>query len=370
MPERKNQHFVPRALLKPWTLDGKSKAIHLYNIRADRGVPNAPVKNQCSRDYFYGADLKLETWLGQGEELYARTVRPLPSNDAELTGVALKILRHFTHLQLIRTERSIAEEADALRELYDHVFHGELPEGEELPGHEQIVAEAIERWREMAPILDDLKALLVINDSAVPFVITDDPAVHTNKLHTHWLGSANFGTQQSGMILTMPISPRLAVLYYDGHVYTCPDKKACHLHITSDSDAQAFNELQFLKANENIYFRDWDQLASIREGVAAIADRRLAVHFKFHLLVPVEGKEGMFEEAEDISLKPEHSIIHQESVSFRPRAWPSKLRYRHDMSGFGNGSAGGYVRPLWATTSGSNPMRKLKFGSLRGSEAD
>lgn len=362
MADRKNQHFVPRAVLKPWTLNCEGRAIHLYNIRADRGIPNAPVKSQCSRDYFYGSDLRLETWLGHGEGVYAEAVRRLPSSNSEDIRLYLDILKQFTLLQMIRTERSLAEEARMLREMYDHVFHGVLPDGERFPTHEEIVRDAIERWHKSKHSLEDLKGVLVVNDSAVPFVVTDDPAVHTNKLHIHKLGSANFGIQQSGMILTMPISPGIAVLFYDGHVYTCPGKTGPKLRITSDSDAKAFNELQYLKANENIYFGDWGQLQAIRSGFQAVADRRLEVHFRFNLLVPVEGKDDTFVVADDISLAPEgRSIIHTESISFEPRSWPSLLRYRTDMFGFSNGSGAGYLRDRWAKQEGWTRSQKVVF---------
>jgi hypothetical protein len=366
MADRKNQHFVPKALLKPWTLGEEGKAINLYNIRSDRGVRNAPVKNQCSRDYFYGADLRIETWLGRGEGVYSQTLAPLPIDDAQQTAASLEILRDFTYLQQIRTERSLAEEARMLREMYDHIFHGSLPDGEEIPSHEEIVAEAIDRWRQTSLSLHDLKGVLVINESPIPFVVSDDPAVHTNKLHTHRLRHSNFGIQQSGMMLTMPVSTRLAVLFYDGDVYTIPDKVGFNLTIQSENDARAFNELQFIKANENIYFQDWNQLDAIREGFAAVRDRRLDVHFRFNLLVPIEGHEGRYRVSDDISLTPEgSSIIHLESVSFYPRIWPSKLRYRHDMHGYSDGSAAGYARRRWAEEQGLTGKDKVRFRSIQ-----
>jgi hypothetical protein len=65
MPAQKNQHFVPRAALKPFTLSSEGAAINVFNIKRDRAVQDAPVKGQCARDYFYGKDLKLENKLVQ-----------------------------------------------------------------------------------------------------------------------------------------------------------------------------------------------------------------------------------------------------------------------------------------------------------------
>jgi hypothetical protein len=47
-------------------------AIHLFNIDRSLFVAKAPVKNQCSRDYFYGEDELLEQALQATEGAYAR----------------------------------------------------------------------------------------------------------------------------------------------------------------------------------------------------------------------------------------------------------------------------------------------------------
>jgi hypothetical protein len=364
MADRKNQHFVPKAVLKPWTLDSAGKAINLYNLRSRRGVQNAPVKNQCSKDYFYGADLKLETWLGKGEGIYAKSVSILPTADPSESAASLEIIRDFSYLQVIRTEKSLQEDARLLREMYDQVFYDMIPEPEPMPAHDELVRDAVERWKETNLILRDLKGVLVINDSKVPFVTSDDPAVHTNKLHIHRMNSANFGIQQSGMILTMPLSPRLAVLYYDGDVYTIPSKVGLNLTLKSDSDAQAFNELQYIKANENVYFSDWNQLDSIDKACQSISSLRMAVSHKLNLLIPVEGKEGVYRPAKPSEVRPVgNSLIHLESISFRPRNWPSQLKYRHDASGFSDGSAEGYVRATYARATDRGTLRKVRLVS-------
>ncbi|WP_107355944.1 DUF4238 domain-containing protein [Rhodopseudomonas palustris] len=56
MPDNKNQHYVPRCLLKPFTLNGDGRSINVFNMARERSIANAPVKSQCSRDYFYGRD--------------------------------------------------------------------------------------------------------------------------------------------------------------------------------------------------------------------------------------------------------------------------------------------------------------------------
>ncbi|MES1973315.1 MAG: DUF4238 domain-containing protein [Pseudomonadota bacterium] len=366
MADRKNQHFVPRTLLKPWTQGSEGKAINLYNIRAACGIPKAPVKNQCSRDYFYGKDLQIETWLGHGEDAFRRVVATLPSTDPSHTAAALEMLRDFSYLQAIRTERSLAEEAEMLREMYDQVYLEMLPpEDDPLPTHEQIVREAMERWQETSLILHDLKGVLVVNESRVPFIISDNPAIHTNRLHVQRFKNGNFGIQQAGMILTMPISPRVAVLYYDGDVYTIPAQRGMNLVVTKDADAQAFNEFQYLSAGENLYFADWGELARIEAGFPELSDRRLRVHFRFNLLVPKAGEEEIYVKAPAHVVAPEgKSIIHLEAMSYQPRLWPSELRFRPDGTGYSNGSGAGYLRKRWATELGLTNRDKQRLAGV------
>lgn len=362
MADRKNQHFVPRTLLKPWTLECSGKAINLFNIRLKNGIQNAPVKNQCSKNYFYGKDMRLEKFLGVVEGIFSEIIRGLPTaNNLEL-GQHLSILREFCFLQHLRTERSLAEEAVMLREMYDRIFHKALPEGHNVPTHERIVEESMQRWHETVKYTIDLKGVFILNNSNTPFIISDDPAIHTNKFHIRRLRSTNFGIQNSGMILTMPLSPRMAVMFYDGDVYTVPDKNGFKLTMSSDADVKALNELQYLKANANIYFADWNKLEIIREEFCDIVERRLPVHFRLNLLVPVEGKEGVFKMADDQSANPAgRSMIHIESVSFQPRSWPSQLRFRSKMFGYSDGSSAGLLRHQWAIEAGMDKRNKVKL---------
>ena len=77
MAFNKNQHFVPKVHLRPFTLDGENMAINLINLTRLAAIENAPVKNQCSRDYFYGKDPKLERAVNFIENHYGDVVRML-----------------------------------------------------------------------------------------------------------------------------------------------------------------------------------------------------------------------------------------------------------------------------------------------------
>src|SRR5215471_12348105 len=97
MTKLKNQHFVPRCLLKPFTYQNEGRAINLYNIRGDRLIERASVKGQCARDYLYGKDGKIETSLSRIEGSFnSMRERIAHGGDDERD---MRDLNFFTYLQ-------------------------------------------------------------------------------------------------------------------------------------------------------------------------------------------------------------------------------------------------------------------------------
>jgi hypothetical protein len=75
MASEKNQHFVPKAHLRPFCPDARKKLVNLFNLKKSLTVPNASIKHQCARNYFYGKDKELERLLSKLEGNYAEVVR-------------------------------------------------------------------------------------------------------------------------------------------------------------------------------------------------------------------------------------------------------------------------------------------------------
>jgi hypothetical protein len=182
MAALKNQHFVPKCLLKPFSQDSKGRSIHLYNIRHDRLIPRAPLKGQCQRDYLYGKDGKLEHALGRIERSFGMTrVRVL---DGTHTETDLYDLNFFTYLQLRRTEMA----AIRLKDAYDAMSEGTF--GLEKSRHRSnhgLVLESLHFCIQTRHDIEDLKIRIVENRTDVQFVISDDPAVMMNRYATQRL---------------------------------------------------------------------------------------------------------------------------------------------------------------------------------------
>jgi len=104
MATNKNQHFVPRCYLRPFTIDGADAAINIYNLDRKKIIPMAPVKNQCSGNYFYGQDKQLEHAIQLVESGYGISLRKILNSSKTLPDSDKSILNTFWLFQHLRTE--------------------------------------------------------------------------------------------------------------------------------------------------------------------------------------------------------------------------------------------------------------------------
>jgi hypothetical protein len=77
MNKFKNNHFVPQRYLKRFR-SVSDRQVGLYNLKSARTVEGAPMKTQCSRDYFYTKNPVFEQEFtkleGNHERLFERIV--------------------------------------------------------------------------------------------------------------------------------------------------------------------------------------------------------------------------------------------------------------------------------------------------------
>jgi Protein of unknown function (DUF4238) len=342
MADHKNQHFVPRCVLKPFTLNNEDKAINLYTLRADRLIQNAPVKHQSARDYLYGEDGVIEAGLAQLEGQYSSALDQVregwDSEDDRST------LRFFAYLQLRRTEMAIQRIEASDAELFQQIFGHEEPER---PSQRYYMVQSLKACFDTKESIEDLQVRVVENRTDVEFVICDDPAIYTNKYAAEKVRREMFGVISSGLILGMPISPKLAVLCYDGLVYEPVSLENGRLILTSTEDVEALNELQYLRAAGSIYFSRWDSRDYVRAQFMANKDRRIEKFAVFEHLIFVKSTQdgdifrvGTAEEAKTAR----RSIVHSYFKYPTPSCWISELPFRKAITTYTNGSEAGHVR--------------------------
>jgi hypothetical protein len=362
MADHKNQHFVARVLLRPFTDGGEGKSVNLYNIRSDRLIATAPVKGQCARHYWYGEDGVLEGILSKLEGLFGKNRDRViaGSNDESERGE----LRRFIYFQHWRTKKA----ADRFRHSYEQMNANSWAPDEPIPDDKKLVLGSMRFGLQSRDLVEDLKVRIVENRSKTDFVIGDDPAVMLNRFTVERLEDAAFGVSSSGLIIVMPLTPRLSLICYDGQVYTL-DVTDGRLLLKNDAAADAFNDIQMLAASENIYFRDWAQGEYVQRRFVSLKDKRLAAYSTVETFVP-DGEDEHTEHYRpgtvDEGRAAKRSLLAVRFNHPQPQRWIPGLRYRDKPRTFYNGTGIGHVRKSeWLRR---RPIpRAVPFGS---SEAD
>ncbi|HEX3486258.1 MAG TPA: DUF4238 domain-containing protein [Micropepsaceae bacterium] len=352
MAKNKDQHYVPEAHFKPFSVQQEGRAIHLCNIAKMIAIPNAAVKGQCSKHYFYGKDNIIEEFLLNLEGAYATIVRNVQNDAASLSPEDAAELRRFIFLQSLRTEASIQRISAAQMSMSSAIFR-ERQGDEPVPTDHDIVRFAMRAFSEASEVVADLKTCVLINHTKCGFITSDDPAILTNRLHMQRFGDANFGWSNSGAMLFLPLTPRYAFMCYDGLVYTVLDKVNGTVNVHAVNDVETLNEFQALNCSRNLYFSNWGDRASVLGRYDAVRTRRIASRHFIHVCIRdfVGGREIYRPATEEEQSRKGHFLLRSGNVYPVPPRWPSILKFRQKPQTFSNGSGVGHVRKQeWLTS--------------------
>lgn len=346
MAYNKNQHFVPRVYLQPFTMDGEGLAINLFNLERMRAICNAPAKNQCSGDYFYGRNRLLENAVQSIEGPYGGIMPHLVEAGAINPRVAI-VLRRFLYLQYLRTEAASKVGAQMAMAMTD-LPGSDLP----VPPFREVakiaVQAAMEEYGASMRIVDDLKLSIVRNRTGLHFVSSDNPAILTNRLHLQrpLPGKPSFGAKTAGALFLLPLSPSLLAMLHDGDVYSVTHKSHW-IDVDDAKDVLALNQQQYLHCMANLYFRDWEA----REGMHAAAAAAVPLRPAERLTVVHAVLDQTTDWGERYAVQPITDIRDGRKWMIRswpnhpaPAAWPSFLRFRPDATAWSNDTGAGRTR--------------------------
>lgn len=258
MPEYKSHHYVPQMYMRLFSKD--ASRVGVFVIKTGKFVPQAPIRGQACRDYFYGREPTAERAFGTIERHAAKlfkdaieygTLPVLGSEDHER-------LIFFLGIQHCRTmtasEQHNEGSVKALKAL--------LRRQAELEGNDVIlenldkvsikrtnaVSEVVRYATIGANLLADLTFVIVVNESEIPFVASDAPVVLHNRLfegqHINVTGYANVGLQ-----LFLPLGPRLALFGYDPAAYDVASVGRDAVGVTDAADVRLINDLQWEAAH-------------------------------------------------------------------------------------------------------------------------
>lgn len=248
-----------------------------------RFVPQASIKGQASKAWFYGKG-QLEDALCEIEGDCSAAIRELASqeNPANLASEHVQLVLAHLALQRSRTQsaRDTAQPLnDKLVQLYAEMTirnNIEVAEDEKqamleaLPnmGRDPVAPQALEMSVavESAHALADLRPLLLMNRTNRPFIFGDAPVIFYNAHLRDVKLRGVLGMAAPGLMVLMPISSRSCLLLLDDLAYEVRSAKANRVPIRHLKDVEALNKLQLHAAAECVYFED----AEFRSYVEAL----------------------------------------------------------------------------------------------------
>ena len=346
MPKNKNQHFVPRCYLKPFSINGEGLALNLFNIDRQAIIPNAALKNQCSKDYFYGEDAGLEKVLQFVEGTYGAVVREIIKVGYKLMDNHKTFLKLFWLLQYLRTEAASRRSVEMFEGIRTGVGEG-LPE-DFTPSIKEAVIYSMHVFSSEMHVVNDLKVCLIKNTSSTNFVTSDDPAILVNRWHQvdcrpRGMG---FGLNSSGVLAFLPLSEKVLFVAYDGDVYSISNSDGWTT-CKNTLDTMAFNQFQYFNCRANIFFKALETGIEVERSFAdALRYRPTERHrINYAVLDRADGdyKRYVVVDAEEARNHTD-AMIHTQPVFAVPPRWPSQIRWRSKGAVYTNGTGIGYVR--------------------------
>jgi hypothetical protein len=253
-------------------------------LKSDRIVETAPIKTQCSRDYFYTKTPIFEDEFckieGAQKRLFSEIIAtgsvPTPgSSDRSALSTCILFQEGRTVTTVEKSEHLLNQfgkailrthlEKEGRRDLLEY-----LPKVKIL--QKDAVMEAVVQHIVMYPLIDDLDCTLFINQSKEEFLTSDHPIALCNNLPaTSAPYGANVGFSSRGLIILFPLSPHALLFLSDSEVYRVAKNDGGAAVIAQRKEVVELNLSQCFNAFENLYFASANR---VRETLAAFRKRR------------------------------------------------------------------------------------------------
>lgn len=262
MTKRKRQHFVSQFLLRNFSSETNKKTIHLFNKDTGQSVTDAPIKSQAQESYFYGVDPTFEDYLSIYEGKSSEVIKDIIAQGLLpiRTEKANSFLLHFVMMYAFRTKASVFNTEErinsSIRKIakYDKKL-SQIDFSTHRIKHPEPaafnLAHNIDNW----VITGDLNLVLLKNQTASNFILSDNPFVQFNPLLlSEKVYPNNGGLLSKGLIILFPISPKFCLLYYDPWAYAIQTKDRSTLCLDVWEDLDNINLLQAITADKILYY--------------------------------------------------------------------------------------------------------------------
>lgn len=272
VPDNKKHHYVPRFYLRAFTEDGRSLA--LYNLKQQRVIENANLKNQCYRDYMYGKDGSHESNLAALEGGLAQLFKHVLASEALPAPWSPdhETLCILTLLQSARTAYAADAMDDFANGIWKKVLEKDPSVSPDMLSRVRIVNTdpanfAVATMLRHYHLIMDLDYRLLQAHQDCDFITSDNPVVLYNQLLEFEAFGSKTGLVCKGLQIFLPLSPRLTLMFYDRDVYSITPKDRVVLRVRELRDMTQLNALQVASALGNVYFSN-----AKRANIYSLAD--------------------------------------------------------------------------------------------------
>jgi len=128
----------------------------------------------------------------------------------------------------------------------------------------------------------DLRCKIIALRESPGFITSDSPVIYYNQfLESRRPALGNIGLLNKGLQIIFPISPRVLLMWYAGRIYKVGEKREDVVWTRNSTDVEGLNALQFVSADENLYFSP-----DISEGyLRSLASKNRHTRSQYHTTV-------------------------------------------------------------------------------------
>jgi hypothetical protein len=280
MAENKNQHFIPQYYFKFFS--NNEISINLIQKSMGKIIRNIAIKNQCSKNYFYGtstedkaltkyegehASLQNELNLINSIEMYKKMIGSI--NKITVNEIFLKILEMIV-FQYSRTDMKRKEYLNTIEKSLLKIGESHFQYKDILPttfkferdvslemNEAMLHSDLIRSVHDARLLLYDLGFYVLDNKTDIDFIFSDAPVIFYNKAYKHLENHSEInllGFQSSGLLVFLPISPKKYILLIDEKRYKGNLLHKNYFEIHNKYDVNSLNKLQLNHSFKSIYF--------------------------------------------------------------------------------------------------------------------
>ena len=261
----KNQHYVPRVLLKHFTAQDDD-VISIYDSTRKFLRPPSKITKIFSENYFYDTDNEIENFLDKYIEGPASSViEEIVMNPYQKIKPISRDLIRFVSVQLCRTPEA---QEDALRFVnafwnslvkrlgkYNGINMEDAGIVKVLPNNPKALqGKLIQDGLGAASLIRDLNGHILINNTDLPFIISDHPVVHYNWFLRESNDCRYTSLTSCGLQIFIPLSKSITYCLYDDNIYEWGEGADSCTTVIQKSDVELLNDLQILNRKSMIAF--------------------------------------------------------------------------------------------------------------------